>query len=122
VLGFVVFFVAAYAITIGLYANSGCGCPVQVTKGQPAADGTTVTIDVVEFQSMKGALVANISVTPGPGLLDPITRGLNQDFAVVVHSAVTPSKHLDEGNAAGRLPCAAVTPRHGRSTPIVRAP
>jgi hypothetical protein len=51
-----------------------------------------VTIDVVELQSMKGALVANISVTPGPGLLDPITRGLNQDFAVVVHSAVTPSK------------------------------
>jgi hypothetical protein len=92
VLGFVVFFIAAYAITIGLYANSGCGCPVQVTGGQPAADGTTVTIDVVELQSMKGALVANISVTPGPGLLDPITRGLNQDLAVVVHSAVTPSK------------------------------
>ena len=91
-LGFVVFFVAAYAITIGLYANSGCGCPLQVTKGQPAADGTTVTIDVVELQSMKGALVANISVAPGPGLLDPVTRGLNQDFAVVVHSAVTPSK------------------------------
>jgi hypothetical protein len=43
-LGFVVVFVAAYAITIGLYANSGCGCPVQVTGGQPVADGTTVTI------------------------------------------------------------------------------
>jgi Domain of unknown function (DUF4436) len=91
-LGLVVLFIAAYATTIGLYAKSGCGCPLQVTKGQPAADGTTVTVDVVELQTMKGALVANISVTPGPGLLDPVTRGLNEDFAVVVHSAVTPSK------------------------------
>lgn len=91
-LGLVIFFVAAYAITIGLYANSGCGCPLPVTQGQSAADGTTVTIDVVELQSMKGALVANISVAPGPGLVDPVTRGLSEDFAVVVHSAVTPSK------------------------------
>lgn len=91
-LGLVIFFVAAYVTTIALYARSGCGCPLQLTQGKAAADGTTVTIDFLELQSMKGALHGNVNITPGPGLLDPVTRGLNTDFAVVVHSAVTPSK------------------------------
>ena len=91
-IGLVVFFVAAYVATVALYARSGCGCPLQLTQGAPAADGTTVTIDFMELQSMRGALHANVTITPGPGLLDPVTRGLNADLAVVVHSAVTPSK------------------------------
>lgn len=92
IMGLVIFFVGAYITTIALYARSGCGCPLQLTSGKPAADGTTVTIDFLELQSMKGAVQSNVTVTPGPGLLDPVTRGLNIDFAAVVHSAVTPSK------------------------------
>ncbi|OBA61781.1 DUF4436 domain-containing protein [Mycobacterium sp. 1100029.7] len=92
VVGLVALVVAVYITTIALYAKSGCGCPVQLTEGAPAADGTTVTIDFLELQSMKGALHANVTIAPGPGLLDPVTRGLNTDLAVVVHSAVTPSK------------------------------
>jgi hypothetical protein len=90
--GLVALFLAAYLTTIALYSRSGCGCPVQLTNAATAADGTTVTIDFLELQSMKGALHANVTITPGPGLLDPVTRGLNSHLAVVVHSAVTPSK------------------------------
>ncbi|GBG36870.1 DUF4436 domain-containing protein [Mycobacterium montefiorense] len=104
-LGLVVFFVATYITTIALYARSGCGCPLQLTQGAPAADGTTVTIDFLELQSMQGALHANVTITPGPGLVDPVTRGLNADLAVVVHSAVTPSKRSwTKGMLPGEYP------------------
>jgi hypothetical protein len=90
--GLVVVFIAAYATTIALYAKSGCGCPRQLTQGQAAPDGTTVTIDLQELQSVKGALTASVTVTPGAQLLDPQTGGLTQDLSVAVHSAVTPTK------------------------------
>ncbi|OBI53166.1 DUF4436 domain-containing protein [Mycobacterium sp. E787] len=92
IVGLVVLFVATYAITVGLYSRSGCGCPRQVTQGQPAPDGTTVTIDLQELQSVKGGLSGNITVSPGHELLDPLTGGLTEDLAVAVHSAVTPTK------------------------------
>ena len=61
IVGQVVFFVAAYVTTIALYAHSACGCPHQLTEGQPTADGTTVTIDLVELQPTKGVLTGNVS-------------------------------------------------------------
>lgn len=103
--GLVAFFVAAYLTTVALYARSGCGCPIQLTAGAPTADGTTVAIDFLELQSMKGALHANVTITPGPGLVDPVTRGLNADLAAVVHSAVTPSKRTwTKGMLPGEYP------------------
>nr|BBX78672.1 DUF4436 domain-containing protein [Mycobacterium florentinum] len=105
IMALVIFFIGAYITTVSLYARSGCGCPLQLTQGKPEADGTTVTIDFLELQSMKGAVHTNVTVTPGPGLLDPGTRGLNQDFAVVVHSAVTPSKRAwTKGMLPGEYP------------------
>jgi hypothetical protein len=96
--------IAAYATTVGLYARSGCGCPRQLTEGQ-SADGTTVTIDVDELQSVKGAVNANVTVSPGPELLDPITHGLREDFTVAVHSAVTPTKRTwSQGEVPGVFP------------------
>jgi uncharacterized protein DUF4436 len=104
-IGLVIFFIAAYFTTISLYARSGCGCPVQLTPAAPMADGTTVTIDFLELQSMKGALNANVTITPGPGLVDPVTRGLTADLAAVVHSAVTPSKRIwTKGMLPGEYP------------------
>jgi hypothetical protein len=105
VIGLVVLFIGAYITTIALYARSGCGCPLQMTAGKPAADGTTVGIDFQELQSMKGAINTNVTVTPGAGLVDPVTRGLNTDLAVVVHSAVTPSKRAwTKGMLPGEYP------------------
>ncbi|OMC14686.1 DUF4436 domain-containing protein [Mycobacterium sp. SP-6446] len=92
IVGLVVVFVAAYITTMTLYARSGCGCPIQLTQGQPAADGTTVTINFDELQSVKGVLNANVTVTPGPDLLDQRTGGLKEDLGVRVHSAAMPTK------------------------------
>jgi hypothetical protein len=105
IMGLVIVFIGAYITTIALYARSGCGCPLQLTEGKQEADGTTVTIDFLDLQSMKGALHTNVTITPGPGLVDPVTRGLNTDFAAVVHSAVTPSKRAwTKGMLPGEYP------------------
>lgn len=97
-------FLAAYVTVIVLYADIGCGCPHKLTDGQPESDGTTVTIDVDEFQSIKGALVANVTVTPGSGLLDPVT-GLKEDLSIAVHSAVSPTKRTwSKGMVPGVFP------------------
>jgi hypothetical protein len=105
IIGLVVFFVAMYVTTIALYARSGCGCPRQLTNGQPAADGTTVTIDLEEMQSVKGGLTANVTVSPGSGLLDPETDGLKDDLSIAVHSAVTPTKRTwSKGMVPGVFP------------------
>ncbi|WP_442931959.1 DUF4436 domain-containing protein [Mycobacterium sp. 050134] len=92
IIGLVVLFVVTYAITVGLYTKSGCGCPRQVTNGQATPDGTTVTIDLQELQSVKGGLVGNVTVAPGADLLDPVTGGLKDDLTLAVHSAVTPTR------------------------------
>jgi hypothetical protein len=92
IIGLVIFFIGSYVATIALYAKSGCGCPRTLVEGQSAPDGTSVTIDLEELQSVKGALTANVAVQPGPELLDSQTHALNQDLSVVVHSSVSPSK------------------------------
>jgi hypothetical protein len=102
IIGLVIFFVAAYAIV--LYNRVGCGCGNHLTEGQPAADGTTVTIDLEELQSMKGTLNANVTLSPGPGLLDQET-GLKQDVGIAVHSAATPTKrNWTKGMVPGVFP------------------
>ncbi|BBX65434.1 DUF4436 domain-containing protein [Mycobacterium saskatchewanense] len=104
-IGLVVLFVATYAITVGLYTRSGCGCPRQVTNGLPTADGTTVTIDLQELQSVKGGLIGNVTVAPGPDLLDPLTGGLKDDLTVAVHSAATPMRRTwTKGMVPGVVP------------------
>lgn len=104
-IGLVVLFVATYAITVGLYTKAGCGCPHQVTQGHPTADGTTVTIDLQEMQSLKGVLNGNVTVSPGPDLLDPVTGGLRDDLTVAVHSAVTPTRRTwAKGVVPGVIP------------------
>jgi uncharacterized protein DUF4436 len=101
----VIVLIAAYVSTIAVYSHTACGCPHQVTEGQPAADGTTVTIDLQELQSMKGALNGDVTIAPGPGLLDPVTRGLKEDLTIAVHSAVTPTKRTwSKGVVPGVFP------------------
>lgn len=97
-----IFFVGAYAIV--LYNRIDCGCARHLTEGQPAADGTTVTIDLQDVQSVKGMLNANVTLSPGPGLLDPAT-GLKEDVSIAVHSAATPTKRTwTKGMVPGVFP------------------
>jgi Domain of unknown function (DUF4436) len=91
-IGSFVVFIAAYVTAVALYAGTGLGRPSQVRAGQPAPDGTSVTIDLLEVQPIKGVLVANILVTPGPELLEPYTHILADDLSVAVTSVVTPTK------------------------------
>jgi Domain of unknown function (DUF4436) len=90
----VLVFIAAYIASIVVYVDGGMGHPhVIATEGLPAADGTTVTVDVEAIQSDNSVLRANITVTPGPALLDPATHGLKDDLSLTVTSLVNASKH-----------------------------
>ena len=89
----VVTFIAAYVGSIVFYVESGMGHPHVISEGSSTPDGTTVTVDIEAIQSNNSALVANISVSPGPALLDPETHGLKDDLSLTVTSAVDASKH-----------------------------
>jgi Domain of unknown function (DUF4436) len=97
----VVLFVSAYIATIVLYVNSGMGHPNVVVRGPSAGDGTKVTIDVEEIQSDNSQLLANVSVAPGPALLDPVTHTLKDELSAVLTSAAAATKHTW---AKGSLP------------------
>lgn len=88
-IGLVTFFVGAYIIVLA--SKIGCGCGKHLTEGEPAIDGTTVTIDLNEMQSVKEVLNANLTLSPGPHLLDAAT-GLTEDLSIAVHSTATPIK------------------------------
>jgi hypothetical protein len=88
----VTLFIAAYVATIVLYSHTGMGRPHEITHGLPAARGTTVICDIEELASVKGVLTANLTVVPGPDLVDPVTHGLKEDLSVAVTSAVVPTK------------------------------
>jgi hypothetical protein len=97
----VVVFIAAYAASIVLYANSGISHPDQVTESSPSSGGTTVFIDVEDIQSGNSLLIVNYTVTPGPELLDPVTHNLKEDLSVLVASVVSANKRTW---AKGTLP------------------
>lgn len=105
IIGMTIFFVASYFVTVKLYERAGCGCPRHLTEAVESSDGTAVTIDIEDLQTVKGTLTGKVTLTPGPGLLDPITHGLTQDVSVAVHSAVTPTKRSwTKGMVPGEFP------------------
>ena len=85
-------FLGAYVASILLYVNGGMGHPHQIGESSVASDGTTVTVDIEEIQSDNSVLVANLTISPGPALLDPLTHNLREDLSVVVTSVVTAGK------------------------------
>jgi hypothetical protein len=87
-----VLFISAYVASVVLYINSGMGQPQMIVKGPSAGDGTKVTIDVQEIQASNSLLVANVSVAPGPALLEPQTHTLKEELSVVLSSTVAASK------------------------------
>jgi len=91
IIGLVVF-IAAYVTSIVLYANGGVGREHQLSETMSASDGTTLTVDIEDIQSNNSAVLANLTVSPGPALLDPRTRNLKSDLSVAITSAATPTK------------------------------
>lgn len=88
----VVLLIGAYIGSIALYVDSGMGHPHVVVQGTQAGDGTMLTNDVEEIQSHNSVLIANITVQPGPGLLDPRTHTLKDDLHIFAASTATSSR------------------------------
>ena len=97
----VVAFIAAYVASIVLYIDSGMGHPHQIAESPSSGDGTTVTVDIEEIESDNSVLVANLSISPAPALLDPQSHDLKEDLSVFVTSAVSAGKRTW---AKGTLP------------------
>jgi hypothetical protein len=87
-----VVFIGAYVASIVLYVISGMGHPHQIAESSASGDGTTVIADIEDIQSNNSVLRANVTVTPGSALLDPLTRNLKEDLSIVVTSVVTAGK------------------------------
>lgn len=84
--------IVAYIGSVVSYANSGMGHPHQISEGPPSGDGTSVICDIEDIQSKNSVLLTNLSVTPGPALLDPKTHTLKDDLSIVTTSVVTAGK------------------------------
>ena len=101
--GFAVF-VVTYVGLVALYAVTGMGPPHPVTSAAPAADGTTVTMDIEGIAPYRSVLTANLTVAPGPALLDQ-AGNLKEDLSVAVTSATTPTKRSwPKGTQPGVVP------------------
>jgi uncharacterized protein DUF4436 len=88
----VVVFLAAYIGSIVLYVNSGMGHPHRIANGPSSNGDTKVTFDIQEIESNNSVLRANITVLPGPGLLDPQTHNLREDLSIVATSTIAASR------------------------------
>ncbi|WP_442931937.1 DUF4436 domain-containing protein [Mycobacterium sp. 050134] len=88
----VLLLVGTYVGAIVVYVGGGMGHPHVVVQDASAGDGTAMTNDIQEIQSHNSVLVANISVVPGPALLDPRTHALKDDLHIVTASTVTTSR------------------------------
>lgn len=98
-------FVVAYISLVALYALAGMGPAHPLTEAQPTAEGTTVTLDIVGIQPYRNALVGDLTVSPGPALLDPLTGNLKEDLTVAATSATTPtSRTWPKGTQPGVVP------------------
>jgi len=93
-----------YAVSIMLYARGGAVRRIHVEK--PSMNNqTTVVIDLEGIESNYTVLDANLTVEPGPALLDPITHSLKEDLGVAVTSATTPTKRTwSKGMLPGIFP------------------
>lgn len=85
-----VLFIAAYITSVVLYAQSGMGHSREISGVGPKPSGwTEATVDVEEIQSKNSLLQANLSLTPAPDLLDPVTHALKEDFTLVASSVLS---------------------------------
>lgn len=93
VVGLIVLIVGIYVALVQLYEDTVEGVPANnLTDNPDVVAQTSATLTVEEMQSNYSAVVANLAVSPGSALLDPITHRLKEDLVVRVRSAATPSR------------------------------
>jgi hypothetical protein len=95
---------SAMVASIALYIDGASSR--RVSNDEPPVGGaTTVTLNVESIQSNYGVLMGNLTISPGPALLDPGIDGLKQDLTVEVTSVATPVKRTwTKGMLPGVLP------------------
>jgi hypothetical protein len=93
ILGLIAVIVGTYAALVGLYEDSVEGVPPgNLSDSAQAVAETTATLTVEEMQPNYSAVLANLAVSPGSELLDPLTHRLKENLAVRVRSAAAPTR------------------------------
>lgn len=87
--GLIVAVLGAYIASVLLYANGGIGH--RQTNGPLPGDVTVANFNVEDIQSNNTVLVANLTISPGPALLDPQTHRLAEELSVAVTSVAQPT-------------------------------
>ncbi|BBY04444.1 DUF4436 domain-containing protein [Mycobacterium seoulense] len=91
--GLVVLIVGTYVALIELYEDTVEGvAPGTLSDSAEGAPQSMATLTVEEMQSNYSAVVANLAVSPGPALLDPVTHRLKEDLVLRVRSSAQPSR------------------------------
>jgi Domain of unknown function (DUF4436) len=90
VVGLIVILVGAYIAAVVLYAQGGT--LRQPPEAPAAGDRTTARLAVEDIQSNYRVVSANLTISPGPALLDPQTQHLNQDVTLRIRSAALPTR------------------------------
>ncbi|WP_077086199.1 DUF4436 domain-containing protein [Mycobacterium rhizamassiliense] len=104
IVGIIVAVIGAYIASVALYANAG-GAHRHDAEAPAASDRTTVELDVSEVQSNYSVLVANVTVFPGPELLDPQSGHLKEDLGLRVRSTASPARRTwTKGMLPGDFP------------------
>ncbi|OBK32475.1 DUF4436 domain-containing protein [Mycobacterium sp. 1245111.1] len=106
IVGFVVLIPVAYVSLNALYADTVEGVAAANLTDEPESPAhSKATLTVEEMQSNYGAVSANLAVSLGADLLDPVTHRLNQDLVIRVRSSAVPSaRQYTKGVLPGVFP------------------
>ena len=93
VVSLIVLIVATYVALVELYEDTVEDVPANSLSDNPDVTAQSMaTLTVEEMQSNYSAVVANLAVSPGSALLDPLTHRLKEDLVLRVRSAAVPSR------------------------------
>jgi hypothetical protein len=106
VVGLIVLVVGIYVALVEAYEDSIEGVAANTLTDSPdMVDHPVATFTVEEMQSNYHAVVANLAVSPGSALLDPLTRRLKEDIVLRVRSAaVLTRREYSKGTLPGVFP------------------
>lgn len=93
VMGLIVLVAGAYVALIALYADTVENVAANNLSDSPdVVTQSAATLTVEEMQSNYSAVVANLAISLGSELLDPLTHRLKEDVILRVRSAATPTR------------------------------
>jgi hypothetical protein len=106
VVGLIVLVVVTYIALVLAYEDSIEGVAANTLTDSPdMVDHPVATFTVDQMESNYSAVVANLAVSPGSALLDPLTHRLKEDIVLRVRSAaVLTRREYSKGTLPGVFP------------------